>query len=72
MYLDGDGKRLLQKDAESDSPVELEIRKSNAFAFYWHTRNTYDRISFRLTFVSLVLGLGIIEAIKALLVYLLR
>ncbi len=64
LYLDNDAKTILQKNRNSEDMVELVLSKSNAFEFYWHSRNTLDRISFRINLISFILGLSIIELIK--------
>ena len=64
LYLDDDAKKLLQKDPESDEKIPLSLSPTNAVAFYWHTRNTLERLSFKMTLVSFIMGFGIIELIK--------
>ena len=55
LYIDSDGKSVLQ---ESGDECELIIQKCSGFSFYWNTSNSATRISFRLGFPSLLLGIA--------------
>ena len=60
IYIDSDGKNILNNYSDSDDKndkIELEITPASWFSFYWHTSNIMARISFKIGFYSIILGL---------------
>ena len=60
IYMDSDGKNILNNYSDSDDKndkIELEITRVSWFSFYWHTSNIMARISFKIGFYSIILGL---------------
>ena len=60
IYMDSDGKNILNNYNGSDDnndKIELEIIPVSWFSFYWHTSNIMARISFKIGFYSIILGL---------------
>ena len=60
IYIDSDGKNILNNYNGSDNnndKIELEIIPVSWFSFYWHTSNIMARISFKIGFYSIILGL---------------
>ena len=60
IYIDSDGKNILNNYNGSDDnndKIELEIIPVSWFSFYWHTSNIMARISFKIGFYSIILGL---------------
>ena len=60
IYMDSDGKNILNNYNGSDDnndKIELEIIPVSWFSFYWHTSNIMARISFKIGFNSIILGL---------------
>ena len=60
IYIDSDGKNILNNYNNSDyknDKIELEIIPVSWFSFYWHTSNIMARISFKIGFYSIILGL---------------
>ena len=55
LYMDADSKYTLKGDETEN--VELEIKKSNVCAYYWHSPIVAERISFKLGLLSLILGI---------------
>lgn len=62
LYLDSDGFHILTDADESNldeqDSVELSIKKTNWFAYYWHTSNTMVRVTFKIGLASILLGLA--------------
>ena len=57
IYIDSDGKSILNNNADKNDKIELEITPVSWFSFYWHTSNIMARISFKTGFYSIILGL---------------
>ena len=57
IYMDSDGKSILNNNADKNDKIELEIIPVSWFSFYWHTSNIMARISFKTGFYSIILGL---------------
>ena len=60
IYIDSDGKNILNNYNGSDDKndkIELEITPVSWFLFYWHTSNIMARISFKIGFYSIIVGL---------------
>ena len=60
IYIDSDGKNILNNYNGSDDnndKIKLEIIPVSWFSFYWHTSNIMARISFKIGFYSIILGL---------------
>ena len=59
IYIDSDGKSILNNNDSDDKndKIELEITPASWFLFYWHTSNIMARISFKTGFSSIILGL---------------
>ena len=57
IYIDSDGKNILNNGDDKDDKIELEITPVSWFSFYWHTSNIMARISFKTGVYSIILGL---------------
>lgn len=55
LYIDSEGRAVLQ---QSDDEVVLSIKKCSPFSFYWNTSNSATRISFKIGFPSLLVGIA--------------
>ena len=60
IYMDKEAKQILtgsQQDSEEETPVKLQFRKVGLFSYYLHCGDKFNKLSFQIAAVSLLLGI---------------